>query len=41
MNKSPNFQETLKRMLNTPAKENKPLHKENKKTGEGNPRQNR
>jgi len=30
MTKTPDFQETLKRMLETPPKENKPFNHENK-----------
>jgi len=37
-NKSPDFQETLKRMLKTPPKENKPLNAEEKKKNNGKPK---
>lgn len=36
MTKSPDFQDTLKRMLETPPKENKPLHKERTVAKESN-----
>jgi len=39
MTKTPDFQETLKRMLNSPPKENKPLHEARKKKDGDKPRQ--